>query len=33
MVQLEERLERSERGKDMGACMSVGEGGKRKECG
>lgn len=32
-VQLEERLERSERGKDMGEHMSVGEGGKRKERG
>ena len=33
MVQLEERPERSERGKDVGECMFLGEGGERKERG
>lgn len=28
MVELEERIERSERGKDMGECMSIGEEGE-----
>lgn len=32
-MQLEERLERSERGKDVGECMSLGEGGKGKNMG